>query len=82
MSDFNLKLKDARKKKNLKQSELAEKLNSTQQLISEYENGLRTPSLDRLIEIAQILDVTLDELVEFKKIHSKYSQELNNLTKK
>jgi len=82
MSDFNLKLKDVRTKKKLKQSELAEKLNSTQQLVSQYENGLKTPSLDRLVEIAQILDVSLDELVEFKKIHSEYSKFLSSKTKK
>lgn len=77
MPKYVLKLKEARKKKNLKQSDLAKELNTIQQVISDYENGNRTPSLDRLIELAQILDVTLDELVEFKKIHEEYSKELS-----
>ncbi len=82
MKDYELKLKDVRKNKKLTQNDLAKKLNVPQQRISEYETGTITPSLDRLIELAQILDVTLDELIEFKKIHTKYSKELSNITKK
>lgn len=77
MSDFKFKLKDVRKKKNLKQIDLANILDSSQQMISEYELGSKTPSLERLIEFAQILDVSLDELVEFKKIHHEYSKKLS-----
>lgn len=80
MSNFNIK--EAREKNGIKQSELAEKMNTSQQVISRYEVGTTTPSLEKLIELAQILDVTLDELVEFKQIQKKYSKKLHNLTKK
>jgi transcriptional regulator with XRE-family HTH domain len=75
---FNLNLKDARKKRNISQSELARQLNTAQQVISDYEVGKKTPSLERLVDLAQILDVSLDELVEFKRIHHEYSKKLKN----
>jgi len=77
MSDFNFKLKEVRKKRQLQQKDLAKKLNSSQQLISQYERGERVPSLERLIELAKILDVSLDDLIEFREIHKRYSDELS-----
>lgn len=77
MRNFKLNLKEVRQKAGLFQEELAEKLNTTQQRISEYELGKTVPSLNRLIELAQILDVSLDDLVEFKKIQHSISKDLN-----
>lgn len=74
MKKFELKLKEARQKRGLKQSELGELVNMHQTRISEYENGRVTPPLEKLVELAQILDVTLDELVEFRNIQSKISK--------
>lgn len=81
MNNFSIKLKEVRKSKGISQTELANLLGTKQQSISKYEQGLDTPSLERLIEFAQILNVTLDELVEFERIHHKYSQDLLNKTK-
>lgn len=81
MNNFSIKLKEVRKSKGISQTELANLLGTKQQSISKYEQGLDTPSLERLIEFAQILNVTLDDLVEFEKIHHKYSQDLLNKTK-
>lgn len=81
MSNFQIKLKEARRKKGLKQSDLAKKIDSIQQVISDYENGIKKPSLARLVELAQILDVTLDELVEFKKIQHNLSEDLKKSKK-
>lgn len=78
MPNFKVKLKEARKNKKMKQTELASYLSVPQQRISEYETGKVTPSLDRLVQLAQILDVSLDDLVEFKKIQNKLSEDLNN----
>jgi transcriptional regulator with XRE-family HTH domain len=75
---FIFNLKEVRKKKNMKQSDLANRLNTAQQVISDYEVGKKTPSLERLVELAQILDVSLDELIEFKKIHHSYSKKIKN----
>jgi len=81
MKDFNVKLKKVRQNKGLSQTELADIMSVKQQRISEYERGVVTPSLERLVEIAQILDVSLDELVEFKRIQNKLSKDLINKTK-
>jgi len=76
MPNFDLRIKHQRIEKGLSQTEIAKKMKISRQAISQFESGKVIPTLERLIEIAQILDVTLDELVEFKKIHSDYSDEL------
>jgi len=78
---YDLKLKEIRKKKGISQNSLAKLLNTKQQNISEYENQTVSPNLERIVEIAQILGVTLDELVQFKEIHHEYSKELKNKIK-
>ena len=52
-----------RKSLNLTQEQLATKLNGRKSLISNYENGHSTPDIFMLIKLADIFDVTLDELV-------------------
>ena len=81
MLKYDLKLKEIRKKKGISQNSLAKLLNTKQQNISEYENQTVSPNLERIVEIAQILGVTLDELVQFKEIHHEYSKELKNKIK-
>ncbi len=53
-----------RKQLHLTQVELAEKLGGTKSLVSNYENGYSTPDIYTLCKLAEIFDVTLDELVE------------------
>ena len=81
MLNYKFKLKEIRKIKGLSQNSLAKLLNTKQQNISEYENQIVSPNLERLVEIAKILGVTLDELVEFKQLHHEYSEELKNKIK-
>lgn len=52
----------------LTQDKLASFLNGKKSLISNYENGHSTPDIYTLIKLADIFNVTLDELVgrEFK----------------
>lgn len=47
------------------QEELANKLCGKKSLISNYENGYSTPDIITLCKLAEIFDVTLDELVEW-----------------
>ncbi len=49
------------------QQELAEKLNGKKSLVSNYENGYSTPDIFTLCKLADIFDVSLDELVEWSK---------------
>ena len=54
-------IKFYRKQLKLTQSELCAK----KSLISNYENGYSTPDINTLCKLAEIFDVTLDELVEY-----------------
>jgi transcriptional regulator with XRE-family HTH domain len=62
-------MREIRKSKRLFQKDLAKSLNTTQAQISKYENLYEKPTLEKLVEIAICLDVTLDELIEIKKLH-------------
>ena len=57
-------IKYYRKQLGLTQAALAEKLNGKASLVSNYENGYSTPDIYTLCRLAEIFDVTLDELVE------------------
>lgn len=63
MSVFAEQLKKLRTEKNLSQDALAEKLYISRQSISKWENGDATPDLENLIKLAEILDVSLDQLI-------------------
>ncbi|MDE7380067.1 MAG: helix-turn-helix domain-containing protein [Clostridia bacterium] len=60
-------IKFFRKQMGLTQEELAQKLCGKKSLISNYENGYSTPDIFTLCKLADIFDVTLDELVEWTK---------------
>lgn len=51
------KIKEARMERKMTQQQLAEKINTEQQTISKYENGIHAVSRGLLIRIAQVLDV-------------------------
>lgn len=56
-------IKALRKLHGKTQSELAQMLGGKKSLISNYENGYSTRDIFMLIKIADIFDVSLDELV-------------------
>ena len=56
-------IRELRKENVLSQGELAEKLGGKKSLVSNYENGYSVPDIFTLITLADIFDVTLDELV-------------------
>ena len=58
-----MRLKEIRNIKGLSQKELSEKLNLKQNTISSYESSSIQPSLENLIKIADILDVSVDTLL-------------------
>ncbi len=49
------------------QSQLAEKLNGKKSLMSNYENGYSTPDIYMLCKLAEIFEISLDELVEWEE---------------
>ena len=52
-----------RKANNLTQEELSKQLGGSKNLVSNYENGISTPDIYTLLKLADIFDITLDELV-------------------
>jgi len=56
------RIRQWRQRRHLSQSELAERSGVTQSTLSNYENGKREPAVSILIHIAEVLDVSLDEL--------------------
>ena len=60
---FKDNLKNIRESKGLTQKEVADKLGIFVQSYSRYENTDQEPKLNRVVEIANILNVSLDELV-------------------
>ena len=57
------RIKAARKAKGLSQSELSELIDRSVGYMSYIETGSKKPSLETLIQIANALDVTIDELL-------------------
>lgn len=57
------RIKAARKAKGLPQSELSELIDKSVGYMSYIETGSKKPSLETLIQIANALDVTIDELL-------------------
>ena len=53
-----------RKKINLSQESLAEKIGVTRQTISNWESGISTPDLKQSKELSKIFNVTIDELAD------------------
>ena len=60
---FPERLKSIRDDKGITQKHLAEVLNITISTISHYENGTREPSIEILIQMAEVLNVSVDYLV-------------------
>lgn len=60
-------IKFFRKQLRMTQEDLAEKLNGKKSLVSNYETGYSTPDIYTLCRLADIFDITLDELVEWEK---------------
>lgn len=60
---FGKYLAALRKKADMTQMELADRLNLTRQAISKYEQGESFPNVSGLVLIAEIFHITLDELI-------------------
>ncbi len=58
------KLAEARKKQNLTQEQLAERLGVTRQAVSRWESDAAYPETDKIVRMAQILEVSCDYLLQ------------------
>lgn len=63
MKDFKTILIEKRKEKGLSQAQLAKQLHVTKQTVSKWETGKGMPDVSILSALAEIIDVTVDELL-------------------
>lgn len=63
-----MNIKDIRVRKNLTQADVASALGVSSVVYSRYEKGTRQPSIDTLIQLADILGVTVDYLLGRQEI--------------
>lgn len=78
MIDKNIKR--FRKAKGISQEEMAVELNVVRQTVSKWENGLSVPDADVLIQIAELLDVSVSQLLGIElESNSNVSDELAKL---
>lgn len=60
---FSSRLKEMRKNKKLSQIQLAKLLNSAQSTVSGWESGEREPDFNMVVDIAALLDTSVDYLL-------------------
>ncbi len=68
-------ISDLRKKNNLTQEDFASALGVTAQAVSKWENNVSCPDIMLLPKIAEILGVSIDELMGVKPIEEKKAEE-------
>lgn len=61
--EFAERLKTLRKQVKLTRAQIAEKLDISQQAYASWECGVKKPTQENLVKIAQVLKVTVDHLV-------------------
>ena len=61
--EFSERLKTLRKEARLTQVDVAEKLGISQPAYASWERGVKKPTQDNLVKIAQVLNVSVDYLV-------------------
>ncbi len=77
-SMFGENLKILRKEKGFSQEQLATRLNVVRQTISKWEKGISVPDAELLIQLAEVLDVTVSDLLG-KKIEIAEVQNEKNI---
>lgn len=79
--DFGLRLKELRETKKMSQGDLAKKINKSKSVISGYENNVKTPPIDVLVNLALIYNVSLDYLLGIDKKEMIYIDDLSERQK-
>ncbi len=80
--EFNEKLQQLRKNKNMTQDELAEALYVSRAAVSKWESGRGLPSIDSLKDISEFFSVSIDELLSGEKLLSLAEKENSSNTRK
>ena len=78
---FGKALSTLRKQADMTQNEVADKLNLSRQAISKYERGESFPDISVLVMIAELFNVTLDQLINYGEPTEGESTILKNVAK-
>ncbi|MDR1630612.1 MAG: helix-turn-helix domain-containing protein [Oscillospiraceae bacterium] len=73
--DFAQRLCELREDADLKQIELADKINLKPSAVSKYEKGHTQPTIETLIQLAKIFCVSLDYLLGISNVKNPYATE-------
>ena len=76
------KIREFRIQNGLTQLDLAIIVGVSKQSISAYEVGDKEPPVSTLAKIAIALECSVDELIDFKKIHDELSEEILEMIQK
>jgi methanogenic corrinoid protein MtbC1 len=63
MTKLSTNIKTLRKEKNINQSQLADLLSISQTSVAHYEKGDRQPTIETLMKLSSIFEVSIDELI-------------------
>ena len=70
-------ISECRKKENLTQAQLAEKLNITDRAVSKWENGKAMPDSSIMLDLCSFLNISVNELLRGEKINMENNNKQN-----
>ena len=71
-------ISECRKEKKLTQEQLAEKMDVSVNAVSKWERGLNLPDISKMPELCNILEITINELLEGKKLNENEQKKLSD----
>lgn len=77
-ADMGSVISKIRKEKNMTQIELAERLNVTDKAVSKWERGISCPDINTIPKLAEILEISPDELMGYSQKDNKYGKDSIN----
>ena len=72
------KLPKLRKQNNITQEQLADKMGVSRQAVSNWEQGISIPDMDKMIQLCNILNCTLEDLLDDGVIEDNKNQTKKN----
>ena len=75
MKDYNEIIKELREDNDLKQSQIAELLNTNQSYYSKYEKGIRPLPINHLMKLCKFYNVSADYILGFTGIKKELPKE-------
>ena len=70
-------ISECRKKENLTQAQLAEKLNITARAVSKWENGKAMPDSSIMLDLCSFLNISVNELLRGEEINMENNNKQN-----